>query len=260
VKRLVPSLVAALAMPAALAQPLTLFEPTESNAAQQPAQQGPAPAPGFGGGSQPAFTLRSTSRVGDDYHVVLVNRDGSVAKVQWQPGAQASVPQHPGFAITEVAGRSVTLEYPGSEPCSSVPDKGVSCSADNQALLSLARSTPLAPSPQQGVPAGQGPGAMDDPFAAAAAQAAANGGAPQPATLNASVQGQRRIINPFSGEVEMVPVQGQGTPDQARAERQQQRAERLRNFVPPRIEDADVPPGMRKVSTPFGDRLVPIRE
>jgi hypothetical protein len=26
------------------------------------------------------------------------------------------------------------------------------------------------------------------------------------------------------------------------------------------IEDADIPPGMQRVRTPFGDRLVPVRE
>jgi hypothetical protein len=45
----------------------------------------------------------------------------------------------------------------------------------------------------------------------------------------------------------------------ARAQRQQQRTDRLRAFQGRRIDDADIPPGMQRARTPFGDTLVPIQ-
>lgn len=255
------TIAALLAVPLVSAQTLTLFEPTETDAAQanQPALIQPVMIPG--GNGQPAFTLRSTSRIGDRYNVVLVNRDGAIAKVSWQSGQRVEVPGYSSFAITNVEGRSVSLAHPDGDACASAPDKGVDCAAGNLALLTLARSTPVVATAQQ--PAGIAPApGVEDPFAAAAAAAAANGVQPQPAVLNAGVNvgpGQQVIINPFSGQPEV--VQAPSPEEQAaRASRQQQRAARLQQFTPPTINDADVPAGMRKVSTPFGDRLIPIRQ
>ena len=46
-----------------------------------------------------------------------------------------------------------------------------------------------------------------------------------------------------------------------RQQRQEARAARLRQFEDSAtINDADVPAGMQRVRTPFGDRLMPIRE
>ena len=63
------TLVAALLLAVAQlqAQELSLFEPVETDAAQDQQQQ---PVPGFvapGAGGQPAFTVRSTTHVGESY-------------------------------------------------------------------------------------------------------------------------------------------------------------------------------------------------
>jgi hypothetical protein len=235
----------------AQAQTLTLFEPTETSNAPQAQAAGPGTGIVSGGGGQPAFTLRSTSRIGDSYHVVLVGRDGAISQVAWQAGQSAAVPDHGGFAITQVSGRSVTLAQP--EPCVSAPDKGVSCGVDNQALLALSTAAPAIAQSQQPAPKPN----QQDPFAAAAAAAAQNGGPPPELGIRRQ-GGQAVVINPFTGEPETVE---QLSPEQqaARADRQRQRADRLRAFQARRIEDADIPPGMQRVRTPFGDTLQPIQ-
>jgi hypothetical protein len=253
-----------LALPVgAQAQTLTLFEPTEAGNAPReagPAQGGIIAVPG-GGGGQPAFTLRSTSRIGDNYHVVLVGRDGAISQVAWQAGQSAAVPGHGGFAVTQVAGRSVTLTQP--EPCIAAPDKGVSCGVDNQAQLALATAAPAVAQAQAAQPPAKAPN-QQDPFAAAA-QA---GGQPPALGLRGvrtagqvivdQNTGQPIVINPFTGQPEAVQ---QLSPEEqaARADRQRQRADRLRSFQGRRIDDADIPPGMQRARTPFGDTLVPIQ-
>lgn len=245
-------------------QTLTLFEPTETNGA--PADQPQPAAVGFlPAGGQPAFTLRSAGRIGDRYHVVLVNRDGTVAKVQWQEGQTVQVPGFGGFTVTQVSSRSVRLNQP--ETCISAPERGVSCLDSNQAELRLASAAPAVAQAQMMPAAPVGPSVQQDPFAAAAAAAARN--PPQPnrgpnqqplGVVNVMGEGgaQAVVINPFTGQPEAVP---QLSPEEqaARMQRQRARAERMGRFVPQRIDDADVPPGMQKVSTPFGDTLVPIQ-
>jgi hypothetical protein len=102
------------------------------------------------------------------------------------------------------------------------------------------------------------PSAPQNPFEAAIqaqqAQAAAQG-LPPPGP-----GGQGFFVNPFSGQAELVDQQ---SPDQqsAREARQRARGERLNRLVEAsRIPDDQVPAGMRRVTTPFGDRLVPERE
>jgi hypothetical protein len=77
--------------------------------------------------------------------------------------------------------------------------------------------------------------------------------------VSADANAQQVFINPFSGQAEVVNEVPPGE-RRGREERQRQRAERLSNFEPVRINDGDVPPGMEVVRTPFGDRLVPVSE
>ena len=230
-----------------VAQELNLFEAVEADA-----------EPGTGPfqvqesislpGSKPAFTLRSTSRVGDNYHSVLINRDGNVTEVNWQPGQQVPLPGYESFAVINIAGRQVSVRQPGNENCVTDETLGVRCEG-NVAQLTLATLSPVVNS--QAIDAIFGP-TVGDPFEAAAQAAQANQG-------GFAVQGQQVVINPFSGEPELVP---QLSPEEqaARVERQAARAARLRQFEPERINEADVPDGMRLVRTPFGDRVVPIRQ
>jgi hypothetical protein len=67
------------------------------------------------------------------------------------------------------------------------------------------------------------------------------------------------LRNPFSGELQTARNL---TPEEL-AEREvsrQQRAERFRNFEILRIPDDEIPEGMQRVRTPFGDSLEPIEQ
>jgi len=65
--------------------------------------------------------------------------------------------------------------------------------------------------------------------------------------------------NPFSGELQTPPDL---TPEEiaSREKRRAERAEQFRNFEIIRIADEDIPTGMRRIRTPFGDSLEPIDE
>jgi hypothetical protein len=268
------TLVAALLLAVAQlqAQELSLFEPVETDAAQDQQQQ---PVPGFvapGAGGQPAFTVRSTTHVGESYKVTLVNRQGQTSEVAWRPGERSPLPGMPGFIVEEIRQRSVVLSQPGNDPCVAAPQQGVSCLDSSRAVLTLALAAPLPPN-SQGVQPQQiiGPNngstngivvdpalAAQNPFEAAIqaqqAQAAAQG-LPVPVP-----GGQGFFVNPFSGQAELVDQQ---SPEQqaTRDARQRARGERLNRLVEAsRIPDDQIPPGMRRVTTPFGDRLVPERE
>ena len=232
---------------ASVAQELTLFEQidVESDNAQA-AQTMPLGMPQNG---QPAFTLRGTSRFGDEYTTTLINRNGEPIKVKWRAGEQIPVPGFDGFNVVAISSSSVSLAHPASDACIAADASGVSCIADNIAVLSISTAIPLA---SNGTPPNFAPGQNPVPFGNVEGMV----GVAQPLQNS---PGQEVFINPFSGEAEVVsplPPEEQA----ARAERQQRRSERLNQFEAVRINDADVPPGMRVVRTPFGDRLVPERE
>ena len=52
------------------------------------------------------------------------------------------------------------------------------------------------------------------------------------------------------------------TPEEiaSREQRRAERAEQFRNFEIVRIADDDIPDGMRRIRTPFGDSLEPIED
>ena len=222
----------------ALAQDLNLFEQTEADLESQPNEQ--AQRITVNANSQPAFTLRGTSRFGDQHHMVLVARSGEVVKLSWRDGEQVAIPGYTGFQVMETDARQVTLRHPDNDSCFNAEELGVQCTDGNVAVLSLSTAQPLQTNGTAGVNTvnavpGMDPGAV------------------------VTVDGQQVFINPFSGEPE---VQQQMSEEEriAREERRRARAERLQQFQAVRIEDADIPPGMRRVRTPFGDRLVPERE
>ena len=92
-----------------------------------------------------------------------------------------------------------------------------------------------------------------------------NGSQPLPAQQPDAVTGPEQMlddeefINPFATmAAEAAPM-----PDAdmaARVARARARAERLQQLPVDRIADDQIPPGMRRVRTPFGDRLVPVTE
>lgn len=238
------------------AQELTLFEPVDAAAVE--AQQA-QPQFIMNQNGQPAFTVRGTVRVGDSYQVSIVNREGIVKNVSWRAGERIGVPGAESYEILDVQARSVTLLHPSSDPCIESPSVGVRCTNPTQAVLSLATAAPLPPTSNQPAPNpdfdgpqnGFNNGAPQNPFEAAIqAQQAQQGAMAIPAQ-----GGQASFVDSF-GQTNQVPPEVQAQIDA----RGRARAQRLGQFQPNRIPDDQIPQGMRRVTTPFGDRLIPIRE
>jgi hypothetical protein len=264
--RSLPVALAGLLTAAAQAQELRLFEPTEGEpAAAVPAgpEQPFAPV----GNGQPAYTLRSVSHFGDQYQAVLVDRSGQTVKVAWKEGESAPVPNSAFTIVSSGSSSTVSLNHPAGDTCVNSIPLGVRCLDGNRSQLSLAVAAPLASNSQMpAMPQGaqgfvdNGNGVMTmGPNAPAGFFNEGSVGALPPG-VDPAQNGQQVFINPFSGEPEVMP---QVPPEElaARQQRQELRAARLRQFEQQqRIEDADIPAGMQRIRTPFGDRLMPIRE
>jgi hypothetical protein len=227
------------------AQTLSLFEGVESGAE---APQQSSSAQGFPAESgTPAFTLRSNSRFGDEYRSVVLGRNGETIEVRWQAGEKIELSGYFGFTVVEVNARELSLQHPGSESCVANEAAGVRCADANTSVLSLATMSPL-PSNGTAEPA--------PPDALAPGTEGMQPGGGEGVIMG---PGAEQFTNPFSGVAEEDPQLSEAEMA-ARIERARNRAERLSQFQPQRINDEDVPPGMRVVRTPFGDRLVPVRE
>jgi hypothetical protein len=224
------------------AQQLTLFEQVEVDpSGGQPEQAMPMDVQS----GTPAFTLRGTSRFGDQYSTTLINRNGQTVKVTWRAGENAAVPGFAGFNVVAVSAGSVSLVQPAGDGCIAADASGVRCSGDNVAVLGLTKTMPLA---TNGTVPTAGQGQNQNPFGTTGMVAGP--------TVIENAEGQQVFMNPFTGEAE---VKGPPSPEEqaARMERQQRRNDRRNQFEAVRIDPADVPPGMRLVRTPFGDRIVP---
>lgn len=208
------------------AQDLSLFEPVvnedriDNIDAQQNREQNFA-------AMSPAFTLIGTSRIGSQYKATLASSTGKIVVVTGGPGIVQDIPEHPGFRLVDIGSRQVSIANPGASPCIAAADKGVTCSADGLSLLGLATAAPMPAAPgtetdlanTATAAATQSGEIHENPFAVALRAAAIN---------EANAQAQTGIAAPPGAE----------------------------RFQPRRIAPEDVPPGMRVVRTPFGDRLV----
>jgi len=245
---------------ASQAQELRLFEeieglPVASPQAPQPLMAGPA-------NTQPAFTLRSLSRFGERYEAVLLDRTSRPVRVSWAAGESAGVPGFGGFLVQSAGAGMLTLIHPPTDPCISVQTSGVNCTAGNSATLALVPAIPLAmngsvPQPQaggqqQGQP---GPQRSVQDVSLGIQGAPPQGGFYNQAGAGVDANGPGVFLNPFSGQMEQVQQMSEEE-RAARGERQAQRAMRLRQIEPTRIDPASLPPGTRIQSTPFGDRIV----
>jgi hypothetical protein len=174
----------------------------------------------------PEFTLVGTSRIGDSYSAILKHRSGDNVVVRTSPGSTTAVTDYPDFLLSDVGAGNVSLRYPSDTPCEEHLEQGVSCtSVGNTARLELVNGDALAQRVVQTI------GTADE--------ADGSGGAVDPES--------GEPINPFEAiraarAAGLNPADG---PDGG-----------ANRFTPRRIADEDVPQGMRKVSTPFGDRLV----
>jgi len=206
-----------------LAQELTLFEAVEvpssgtTSSAEQIREQRNLP-------NVPAFTLLGTSRIGSTLRASLVDNNGEVVRVIMGDEESTPIPGYAGYNLIRVDSRSVAISQPTNTPCVAASDKGVECSSDGLAQLSLTTAAPIAVAPtavasadsNDEIAAANGEEGPDNPFAAALRAAAQN----ESATRG---RGGRAINERF--EVR-------------------------------RIAPEDIPEGMRVVRTPFGDRLV----
>jgi hypothetical protein len=169
----------------------------------------------------PEFTLLGTSRIGSGYSAILRHRSGDSVLVRSQGNTATAIEGHAGYSVLSVGAGKLSLRYPVSVPCVEDAGLGVGCAAGpNTAELVLGTSAPLSrPVPSDTVDL------RDSAEQSPTAQSA----------------------NPFEG---IIAAQRDGN-DSAQDGRGS--GER---FVPKRISPEDVPPGMRVVATPFGDRLV----
>ncbi len=214
-----------LTAPVVQAQQLQLFEPVEVSG--QPAPFGAPPAPDqpqIAMPTTPAFTLVGTSRIGGRHRATLASSTGQIVQVDIEPGQDAPIDGFPGYRLSSLSSRRAEITLPAGMPCVGARDQGVSCGPDGRVQLSLATAAPVPAAVPEATAetvadpavAENGDVAADNPFAAALRAAAQN---------EREGNGERRVFN----------------------------AER---FQPRRIAPEDVPPGMRVVRTPFGDRLV----
>lgn len=204
--------------------PFTLFEPLESQASS--ASPGNPVSPrstrGSVGASNPVFTLVGTSRIGDSQSAIVRHSSGESVQVALREFGATPIPGYEDYAVVGAEAGNLSIRYPGSMACAEFEEAGVSCSAEgNVAILQLTTAAPIV--------ARNEPNNQEETDQASDAQAedAVNNRNPFAVLRDRARNGDVEVANPNSTR-----------------------------FRPRRIDPADVPPGMRIVSTPFGDRLV----
>ena len=195
-----------------------LFEPVDSasSAGNSNQARGRSRASAERGGSDPEFSLIGTSRIGLKTSVMLRHASGEKVRVPLER-PKVRIPGHEQYTVIGSDVNSVSIQYPQSVVCEEFAAKGVSCDATrNIATLNLRVFQTAEQSHEQ----------------------------IEPDQLEFERKGAKDApINPFEA-LRNRPQNSSSTP--GRADR----------FRPRRIDPADVPTGMRVVSTPFGDRLV----
>lgn len=211
------------------AEPFTLFEDIEVSesrptATSRPSRESRATT------SEPIFTLVGTSRIGDQRSAILQHQNGESIRVSAGAGGTSTIDGYEEYSIYDVGAGKLLVRYPSNVPCVGHKDKGVSCSSTpNTALLELVNAQALA---------------RAEPLVNA--EVSANSA---PELIEGGVASG---VNPF--EALRAARAAGGTPDQINGA--EGGGGRNGRFTPRRIAAEDVPPGMRVVSTPFGDRLV----
>lgn len=234
----------------AFGQGLNLFQQTESSQGQQVDNTSPQRASRTQ--STPAFTLIGIGRFGDEYYASLLSREGDSVRVKYDGKGITNIEGYRGFRIADISSRRVSIRFPDTDPCIENLDKGVQC-RDDIALLTLRNATPLeskipvstdiitAGSEFESISINEGDSVVFED---------------NPDTIPGTNVLRR---NPFTGELQTLPNR---TPEEE-AERNRiraERAERFRNFEVVRISDNEIPEGMQRIRTPFGDSLEPIED
>lgn len=191
--------------------------------------------------TEPSFRLVGTSRFGESYIASLEHKSGEKVMMEWQPGIVKQVKGYSDYAIVDIKGRKLTLRLPDDEECISNTNKGISCN-DDLAILSLHLLKPVEGkkiNKEVETDSGITQNLPDEVF---------------------EIKEQPDLPpNPFSGEPQTRP---ELSPEEiaAREERRAKQAERFRNFEIVRIPDDEIPEGMRRIRSPFGDSLEPIED
>ena len=203
-------------------QILTLFEETETNLGASERENSRAARRDSDGNliTGPEFTLIGTTRIGRNFLVVLKDRLGEIISINMSAGTSASIPSHPGFQIVEIGSGNAAIQFPNISRCVEFLDQGVGCETDDIARLVLTNAKPLE---------------------RASGGAMLNSGSIAESLPQGAVE-QENESNPFEAILQRAANPDSGVEGTA--------------FEPRRIKPEDVPPGMRVVSTPFGDRLV----
>ena len=201
--------------------------------------------------SMPAFTLVGTSRFGDTYYASLVSRSGESVQVEWTEGTVKEIDGFLGYRLADVNGRKVSIRLPSDENCVENIEKGVQCNG-SFTVLTLTNATPIegrrsSVSERSGIEVS---GDEEEVPENEEFEISENSGRAGERLPGSNVLAR----NPFTGEPQTLPDL---TPEEqaAREERRQRRAETFRNFEIVRIPDDEIPDGMQRIRTPFGDRL-----
>jgi hypothetical protein len=191
------------------------------------------------GGPNPFFSLRGISRFGEKYLISLLANNNDSLLIEWSSNRSSTLIGFPGYSIVDVNSRTATIIYPENSGCTESPAQGVKCN-EPYMLLSLTNSKPISQSNGLKMTDSQNLFQEQD----------------EESTVVEGEEG-RFYKNPFSGEVEQIP--DLSPEEQAiRDERRQRRAELFRDFEVVRIPDEEIPEGMQRIRTPFGDSLEPI--
>lgn len=234
--------------PYTFAQELDLFQatdnPEETRQNTRSPQQRNAAA-----NSEPVFTLVGTSRFGDEYSASLLTRERDSVIVEWTPGMVTGIEGYRNFGIADIGSRSVSVRHPDSDPCVENLDKGVKCNG-NMAVLTLSNAQPLESRERETE------STIEINTSSADGEPVALNENGEPLTI-----GNTGVLtrNPFTGELQSAP---ELSPEElaAREARRQRRAEQFRDFEIVRIGDNEIPEGMQRIRTPFGDRLEPTED
>jgi len=216
------------------AQNLDLFQNTESSANRsQPAQNSTRQE----SNKEPAFTLVGTSRFGDEYYASLLSREGKKYSVTWEKGKLQKIEGKRNYYIAAIKSRGVSIRLPDNESCIENEAKGVRCN-NGLMILSLSNMEPVEIAREDLAEDDLNPESISE------------------------INGQSSGVlprNPFSGEIQENPDLTEEE-RAARQARRQRRAELYRDFEIVRIPDDEIPEGMRRLRTPFGDSLEPIED
>ena len=218
--RLLTVVLVALSSGLVFSQELRLFEEID-NQDDRVENRRPGRPGGEGPSSVvPEFTLVGTSRIGANYSVVVKHRGGEFIRTNTSSNLEVQIPGYPDYHLVEVGAGAISIRYPDNVQCHPDSNLGVSCDEDidNLARLTFEKTMPVS----------------------STLSISSEVASPELSTSDA----EEAPVNPFAALRE-------------RARNPDSNADNS-NFRPRRISSDDVPPGMRIVSTPFGDRLVEI--